>query len=272
MNPMPTSHSRPQADARGDDAAQRDMSTSEALTVLNDHIVTCTRCPRLAAYREEAAQTPRRAFAGQTYWARPVPSIGDPEASVMIVGLAPAAHGSNRTGRMFTGDGTDGMGAGDFLMRALHALGFASQPSSRHPGDGLTFHDLYVTAAVRCAPPENKPSPEEVANCRSFLLSEIALLPRLRVIVALGKLAFDQIVKLYAAQGITQNPARPKFGHGVVVDPGAGLPVLIGSYHPSRQNTQTGLLSQAMLQDVFRTARSLAETGTVREREEDVRE
>lgn len=230
----------------------------EALTLFNREVIACRRCPRLVAYREEAAATPRKAFAGEEYWGKPVPSFGDPWAALMIVGLAPAAHGSNRTGRMFTGDGTDGMGAGDFLMRTLHALGFASQPYSRHPDDGLALEGLYITAAVRCAPPENKPRPDEIANCRGYLLREIALLPNLEVIVALGKLAFDQIVKLYASQGIVTMPERPKFGHGVVVDPGTELPALVGSYHPSRQNTQTGLLTPAMLRDAFTRARELA--------------
>ncbi len=236
------------------------VATSIAgLTVLNRDVVTCRRCPRLVEYREEVARVRKKAFAGEEYWGKPVPSLGDPAARVMIVGLAPAAHGSNRTGRMFTGDGTDGMGAGDFLMRVLHATGFASQPYSRHPDDGLRLEDLYIAAAVRCAPPENKPLPEEIANCREYLVRELTLLPRLRVIVALGKLAFDQLLKLAEARGASLPRPRPKFGHGVVVDPGASLPLILGSYHPSRQNTQTGLLRPAMLEEIFLTARRMAE-------------
>lgn len=210
------------------------------------------------AYREDAARTRRRAFIDDDYWSRPVPSFGDPNARVMIVGLAPAAHGSNRTGRMFTGDGTDSMGAGNFLMRALHATGFANQSTSDHPDDGLALTDLYVTAAVRCAPPDNKPLPIEIANCRPYLIDEIAMLPRLRVIVALGRLAFGEVLKDLAYSGVDIPRPRPAFAHGVAIEFGTDVPILLASYHPSRQNTQTGVLNPAMLEDVFRRARELA--------------
>jgi uracil-DNA glycosylase family 4 len=231
------------------------------ITVLNTDVVACTRCSRLVGYREQTARERKKAFADQEYWGKPVPSFGDPDASVMIVGLAPAAHGSNRTGRMFTGDGTDGMGAGDFLMRALHAAGFASLPYSHHPGDGLSLEGLYIAAAVRCAPPENKPLPEEIGNCREYLVREIELLDRLRVAVALGRLAFDQLLKLAEARGADLGRPRPKFGHGVTVGPFRDFPIILASYHPSRQNTQTGLLSGPMLEEIFLRARRIAESG-----------
>jgi len=220
-------------------------------------LVRCTRCPRLVAYRASVEGT-KRVFAGETYWARPVPGFGDPRARVVLVGLAPAPHGSNRTGRMFTGDGVDGMGSSEFLMRALHATGFANQTTSRAADDGLALTDLWMTAAVRCAPPDNKPSPDEIAACADWLAREIELLPRVRVVVALGKLAFDRVLALLAARGADVPRPRPKFAHGAEVDVGAGHPLLVASYHPSRQNTQTGKLSPAMLADVFRRAREVA--------------
>ena len=200
----------------------------------------------------------KRAFIDDEYWARPVPSFGDANARVLVVGLAPAAHGANRTGRMFTGDGTDTMGAGSFLMRALHATGFANQPTSVHPDDGLELRDLYIAASVRCAPPDNKPLPDEIENCRPYLLEELDILTSVRVIVALGRLAFDELLRNYALKGVTIPRPRPRFGHGVVLDFGTTIPILIASYHPSRQNTQTGVLTPGMLEDVFRRARRLA--------------
>jgi uracil-DNA glycosylase len=234
-----------------------------ALEAFNARVVRCTRCPRLVAYREEIGRVRKRAFIDEEYWARPVPSLGDPSAHVMIVGLAPAAHGANRTGRMFTGDGTDAMGAGSFLMRALHATGFANQPTSVHPDDGLELRDLYIGASVRCAPPDNKPLPDEIENCRPYLLEELDMLPNVRVIVALGRLAFDELLRSFARRAIAVPRPRPRFGHGVVVELGSGVPVILGSYHPSRQNTQTGVLKPEMLCEVFRTARRIAESGAL---------
>ncbi len=220
-------------------------------------LVRCARCPRLVEFRTSVEGT-KRAFAAETYWARPVPGFGDPRARVVLVGLAPAPHGANRTGRMFTGDGTDGMGASDFLMRALHASGFANRDDSRRPDDGLALTDLWMTASVRCAPPDNRPTPEEVANCAPWLEREIALLPRVRVVVALGKVAFDRTLALLAARGAAVPRPRPAFAHGAEVDLGRPHPVLVASYHPSRQNTQTGKLSPAMLAAVFRRAAAIA--------------
>jgi uracil-DNA glycosylase family 4 len=210
------------------------------------------------AYREEVGRVRKRAFVDDEYWARPVPSFGDPDARVLVVGLAPAAHGANRTGRMFTGDGTDTMGAGSFLMRALYATGFANQPTSVHPDDGLELRDLYIAASVRCAPPDNKPLPDEIENCRPYLLEELDILTSVRVIVALGRLAFDELLKNYALKGVTIPRPRPRFGHGVVLEFGPAIPTLIASYHPSRQNTQTGVLTPGMLEGVFVAARESA--------------
>jgi uracil-DNA glycosylase len=234
----------------------------DSLPLLMAEVVSCTRCPRLVVWREEVARVKKRAYADEEYWGRPVPSLGSADARLMILGLAPAAHGANRTGRMFTGDvGSDGMGAGQFLMRALYNTGFASQPFSSHRDDGLELHDLYITASVRCAPPGNKPLPEEISNCRPYLLRELDLLANLHVIVALGKLAFDQALVGLAAHGAALPSPKPRFGHGVEFHFGDDYPMLLGSYHPSRQNTQTGVLTPVMLEDVFRRAREIAEGG-----------
>jgi uracil-DNA glycosylase family 4 len=216
-------------------------------------VVACARCPRLAKYRVAVAGT-KKAFAEDVYWSRPVPGFGDPSARVVLVGLAPAPHGANRTSRMFTGDGTDGMGSSDFLMRALHATGFANRDTSRAADDGLVLTGLWMTASVRCAPPDNKPSPAEIANCAPWLARELELLPRVRVVVALGKLAFDRVLLHFAERGAPVPRPRPKFAHGAEVDLGAAFPLVLASYHPSRQNTQTGLLSPSMLAAVFRRA------------------
>lgn len=229
------------------------------LARLRDAIVTCQRCPRLVAHREQASESPPRAFAGQEYWARPVPGFGDLKARVLLVGLAPAAHGANRTGRMFTGDGSDGMGSSDFLARALHQTGFANQPSSRSREDGYVLKDAYLTAICRCAPPDNRPLPEEITACGEFLGEELRLLTQVRAIVALGKLAFDQTLRLLVARGAVLPRPKPAFAHGARVELGTPWPVLLGSYHPSRQNTQTRRLTRAMLEDVFRRARGIAE-------------
>ncbi len=220
------------------------------LTAVHEAIVSCERCPRLRTYCAEIARTKRKAFRDEVYWGRPVPGFGDPRARVLLIALAPAAHGANRTGRVFTGDGPGG--SGDFLMAALHRAGFANIPASRHPGDGLRLHDAFIAAAARCAPPDNKPTPEEVANCRPHLEAEIAALPRIRVVVGLGKIAFDAYLQLLKQQGVEMKP-RPAFGHGVMHELPSGQ-TLIGCYHPSRQNTNTGKLTAPMMDQVFRLA------------------
>jgi uracil-DNA glycosylase family 4 len=226
------------------------------LAAVHHAIVTCDRCPRLRDYCARIAREKKRAYRQETYWGRPVPGFGDPEARLLVVGLAPAAHGANRTGRVFTGDG-DG-GSGDFLMSALHRTGFANLPTSRHPGDGLVLRDAFITGAVRCAPPDNKPRPEEIARCLDHLEAELTQLSRIRVVVALGRIGFDAWLQLLRRRGQVQSP-RPRFGHDEVVTmegAGHGLGhVLIGCYHPSRQNTNTGKLTADMLEAVFRRAR-----------------
>ena len=214
-------------------------------------IVSCERCPRLRQYCLEVAREKKRAYRDDTYWGRPVPGFGDPEARLLIVGLAPAAHGANRTGRVFTGDGTGG--SGDFLMTALHRHGFASIATSTHAGDGLTLRDAYISMAVRCAPPGNRPLPGEIARCLDHLNAEAARLPRVGVVVALGRIAFDAWLQVLKGRGVQRSP-RPQFGHGAVAAFGGGQPALIGAYHPSRQNTNTGRLTPAMLADVFARA------------------
>ncbi|MGH9369360.1 MAG: uracil-DNA glycosylase [Thermoanaerobaculia bacterium] len=209
-------------------------------------VVACRRCPRLVAWREEAGRHPPRRFRGQTYWARPLPAFGDPGARLVIVGLAPAAHGGNRTGRLFTGDES-----GDFLFRALHALGLSSLPESRRAGDGLRLSGALLTAACRCAPPDNRPSPEEFASCREYLERELDLVSGPRVVVALGALAFRECLGALARGRALPSP-RPRFAHGLRV--AIGQHVLYGSYHPSQQNTFTGRLTQGMLRSVLRRA------------------
>jgi uracil-DNA glycosylase family 4 len=205
----------------------------------------------LRAYCIQVGIEKRRAYQHETYWARPVPGFGDPAARLLIIGLAPAAHGANRTGRIFTGDGAGG--SGDFLMAALHRAGFANLPTSRTAGDGLKLQDAYMAAAVRCAPPDNKPTPQEIANCLAHLDAELQALRRVRVIIALGKIGFDAFVHVLAQHGTLIHP-RPRFGHGAHFElPGGRL--LIGCYHPSRQNTNTGKLTVHMLDAVFERAR-----------------
>jgi uracil-DNA glycosylase family 4 len=221
------------------------------LSDVRDQIVSCERCPRLRAYCTEVAHTKKKAHRDEIYWGKPVPGFGDPRARVLLIALAPAAHGANRTGRVFTGDGPGG--SGDFLMAALHRAGFANIPTSRDPDDGLALRDAFITAAARCAPPDNKPTPEEIASCRVHLDAELAALPRIRVVVGLGKIAFDAYLQLLKQRGTVIRP-RPAFGHGVR----HALPngqILIGSYHPSRQNTNTGKLTPRMMDEVFRVAR-----------------
>ncbi|HNT74717.1 MAG TPA: uracil-DNA glycosylase [Anaerolineae bacterium] len=215
---------------------------------LEKDVTTCTRCPRLVAWREEVARVKRRAYREWDYWGKPVPGFGDRQARLLIVGLAPGAHGSNRTGRMFTGDSS-----GETLYAALHRAGFASQPTSVARDDGLTLRGAFITAIGRCAPPDNRPTPEEFANCQPFLARELALLPEVRVVLALGQLAFDGYLRLLREQG---HPApRLKFTHGARYALGDGLPVLLASYHPSRQNTQTGRLTPDMLDAVLAEAK-----------------
>ncbi len=213
--------------------------------------MACTRCPRLVKYRAEVAQTRRRAYRDCVYWGKPVPGFGDPHAQVLLVGLAPGAHGANRTGRMFTGDSS-----GDFLYQALYATGFASQPTSVSRDDGLRLLNAYIGASVRCAPPDNKPLPQEVRNCRPYLERELELLKDLRVVIALGRLAFDVYLGILLDQGkIARRSAFP-FGHNVEHRTGPGQPLLISSFHPSQQNTFTGKLTQPMLRSVFRRAKT----------------
>ncbi len=215
------------------------------LSELNRTIVGCERCPRLVAHCRRVAAEKRRAYRAEEYWGKPVPGWGDPQARVLLVGLAPGAHGANRTGRMFTGDGS-----AEFLTRALHRAGFANQPTSTHIGDGLKLNDLYVVAAAHCAPPDNKPTPQEVANCRPYLTEHLRLLRDVRVILALGKIAFDGVLAALSEIGVSVPGPRPKFAHG------AEYPVesyvIIASYHPSRQNTQTGRLTEGMMGEVMR--------------------
>jgi uracil-DNA glycosylase family 4 len=225
------------------------------LTDVHHAITSCERCERLRVYCARVAREKKRAYRDETYWGRPVPGFGDPGARVLILGLAPAAHGANRTGRVFTGDGIGG--SGDFLMTALAANGFANLVTSRHRDDGLRLRDAYIAAAVRCAPPDNKPTPEEIARCLDHLEAEVACLPRVRVVVALGRIAFDAWLQLLKRRGVVPRP-RPQFGHEAAASFAAGLPTLLGSFHPSRQNTNTGRLTPPMLASVFRTARRLA--------------
>jgi uracil-DNA glycosylase family 4 len=201
-------------------------------------------------WREASAKKPPRRYVGMEYWARPLPGFGDPGARVLIVGLAPAAHGGNRTGRMFTGDRS-----GDWLYGALHAAGFANQPNSDHRDDGLKLNDCYITAAVHCAPPGNKPSLAEFNRCRPYLVEELRLFPRAKVVIALGKIAFDAFLAAYHENGGTVPKPRPKFGHGLSVELSNG-PQLISSYHPSQQNTFTGKLTRPMFHSVFALAKA----------------
>jgi uracil-DNA glycosylase len=225
-----------------------------ALTILNNDVVHCTLCPRLVAYRQQVGREKRRAYMDWDYWARPVPGFGDPDARVLVLGLAPGAHGSNRTGRPFTGDAS-----GKFMYPILHKLGFASQPKAERRNDGLELIDCYITAAVRCAPPGNKPLPSELANCSPFLDRELAILKDLRVVVALGKIGFDAYLNYLKRGGIVRSKAGYQFGHAHRYAMPNGV-VLLASYHPSNQNTATGKLTAAMFESVFREAKKLAAT------------
>jgi uracil-DNA glycosylase len=217
-------------------------------------IVACSRCPRLRSHAEQIARLKRRAFRDEEYWGRPVPGFGDRNARLLLVGLAPAAHGANRTGRMFTGDDS-----GNWLYAALHAAGFANQASSVHASDGLTLRDAFVTASARCAPPDNKPTPEEMARCAPFLDREIEMLDHLRVVIALGGIAWGTVLRRAGRVDPSAVPKPlPKFAHGAATSvrlrAGAAPVALLGSYHPSRQNTNTGRLTRAMLDDVMHRA------------------
>jgi len=221
----------------------------KTLDILNREIVACTKCPRLVEYRAEVGRVKRRAYRDWDYWAKPVPGFGDPRARLLLVGLAPGAHGANRTGRMFTGDSS-----GDFLYKALHAAGFASQPNSVSRDDGLKLTGAYIGAAVRCAPPDNKPSTEEIRTCRPYLERELELLANVRVVLALGRVAFDVYLGILRDQGKIERRSAFVFGHDQEYRTGPGQPWLIASYHPSQQNTSTGKLTEAMFGAVLRRA------------------
>jgi uracil-DNA glycosylase len=223
-----------------------------ALETLNHAIVRCRRCPRLVRWREAVAKKPPLRYRGQSYWARPLPGFGDPKARLLIVGLAPAAHGGNRTGRIFTGDRS-----GDWLYGTLHRFGFSSLPGSLDRDDGLKLTDCYISAAVRCAPPDNKPLPDEFERCRPYLVRELQLLQQTRVVIALGKIGFDAFLKAYVENGGTMPKPRPQFGHGSLARIGAVT--LLGCYHPSQQNTFTGKLTREMFHDVFNQAKKILE-------------
>jgi uracil-DNA glycosylase len=226
--------------------------SAEALAALEAEVVECRRCPRLVAWREQVARERRAAYAAEEYWGRPIPGFGDPAARVLIYGLAPAAHGGNRTGRIFTGDRS-----GDWLFAALHRTGFANQPTSTHRDDGLQLHGAWIAAAVRCAPPANRPTPAERDTCLPWSVRELSLLPELRLIVCLGGFAWDAALRLRAETGIPAPRPKPRFGHDALLDDGSRLP-LLGCFHPSQQNTFTGKLTEPMLDAVFTRARTLA--------------
>jgi uracil-DNA glycosylase family 4 len=227
---------------------------SPALIRVQRDIVACNQCHRLRSYCRRVAIEKNAAHRDDEYWGKPVPGFGDPRARVLVIGLAPAAHGANRTGRVFTGDGPGA--SGDFLMRAMHAHRFANIPTARHPEDGLKLTGAFIAAAVRCAPPDNKPTPAEIATCHAHLVAEAAALPRVEVIVCLGRIAFESAWRLLGDRGIDIRP-RPAFGHGATYT--AGGYTVVASYHPSRQNTNTGKLTPEMLSDVFATARRLTD-------------
>jgi uracil-DNA glycosylase len=236
-------------------AVRRNLPSS--LSAVRTAIISCEQCPRLRSYCQQVGRTKKASFRNDLYWARPVPGFGDPNARVLILGLAPAAHGANRTGRVFTGDGVGA--SGDFLMAALKRAGFANIDTSQRIDDGLELKDAYIAAAVRCAPPDNKPLPEEVTRCLPHLANEIRQLDRLQVVVALGKIAWDAWLKLSRQQGADYGKPQPRFAHGAIAQlrtPAPSHPrTLIGVYHPSRQNTNTGVLTPKMYDAVFRTVR-----------------
>jgi uracil-DNA glycosylase family 4 len=228
------------------------MTTHDTWERLHDDIVDCRQCPRLVAWSQQVATVKKREFRDWEYWGKPIPPFGSPTARLLIVGLAPAAHGGTRTGRVFTGDSS-----ADFLFATLYRAGFANQPTSMHRGDGLEVIDASITAVGRCAPPANKPTPEELRTCRPFLLRELELLTELKVVICLGKIAFDNYLAALKASG--QTVPRLQFGHAIAHDLGPGRPTLISSYHPSRQNTNTGKLTAPMFDRVFTMAREVLE-------------
>jgi len=225
----------------------------DLLRILNEEIITCRKCPRLVRYREKVAREKRRAFRDWTYWGKPVPGFGDSNAQLLILGLAPAAHGANRTGRMFTGDRS-----GDFLYAALHKAGFANQSTSLDRDDGLRLKDAYISATCRCAPPDNKPLPEEIANCRGYLEREMEIL-KPKAVLALGKIAWDVFLEILKRRGVIASRALFKFAHGAEAEVAKGAPRLFGMYHPSQQNTQTGRVTPGMYAVVLRRVRSFLE-------------
>jgi uracil-DNA glycosylase len=229
------------------------VEKAEQLRVLAEEIVACRKCPRLVKHREKTAREKRRAYREWTYWGRPVPGFGDPRAQLLILGLAPAAHGANRTGRMFTGDRS-----GDFLYAALHEAGFANQPTSLDREDGLRLENAYIAATCRCAPPDNKPLPKEISNCRSFLEREMQIL-KPKAVLALGKIAWDGYLEILKQRGVIASRALYKFAHGAEAEVAAGTPRLFGVYHPSQQNTQTGRVTPVMYAKVLRRIRHFLE-------------
>ena len=224
----------------------------DSLKKIEQQVIACARCPRLVAYRCQIAQQKRRAYRDWEYWGKPVPGFGDPKARLLVIGLAPAAHGGNRTGRVFTGDSS-----GDLLYETLYQTGFSNQPQSVSRDDGLRLQRAYITAAARCAPPGNKPLPEEFRNCREYLEREINLLKEVKVVVALGKIAFDAFLSILRDRGLIASRAGFHFSHGAVYKFPPPLPTLIASYHPSRQNTQTGKLTRKMFYSIFMKAKQL---------------
>lgn len=225
------------------------MNREAALSIVAEEVCTCRKCPRLVKYGETVAQEKRRAYREWEYWARGVPGFGDPDAQLLILGLAPAAHGANRTGRVFTGDRS-----GDFLYKALHSAGFANQPTSQNREDGLRLQNVYVAAAVRCAPPANKPLPQEILSCRGYLRRELEIL-RPMAVLALGKIAWDAYLEILKQDGRISSRAAYKFAHGAEAEIAPGLPRLFGVYHPSQQNTQTGRVTEAMYAEALQRIR-----------------
>src|SRR5229473_1744679 len=225
------------------------------LLILNQEIVACRKCPRLVRYREKVAREKRRAYREWTYWGKPVPGFGDTHAELLILGLAPAAHGGNRTGRMFTGDRS-----GDFLYAALHTAGFANQAVSQHRDDGLQLADAYISATCRCAPPDNKPLRKEISNCRGYFERELEIL-KPKALLALGKIAWDAYLEILKLHGVIASRALYKFAHGAEAEVAPGTPRLFGVYHPSQQNTQTGRVAPAMYASVLRRVRRFLEQG-----------
>ena len=230
----------------------QELQPVQQVQQIQERVVSCRRCPRLVEWREEVAETKRAAFKEEDYWGRPVPAFGDPRARLLVLGLAPAAHGDNRTGRMFTGDRS-----GDWLYLALHRAGFANQPTSTHVGDGLRLFDCFISAAVRCAPPKNKPTPQERDTCQSFLQEELEALPDIRVMVALGEFAFHQLWRILKDAGEDLPTPRPRFSHGLEAGIRPGL-TLLASFHPSQQNTFTGKLTEEMFDQIWARAQTLA--------------